>query len=107
MFLTVALFELPALRRAWYMIKSRSLRLYPYHDKTRDTRLNITSWPREFPGAKPGGSLESKRLYLTVCPESSHYRDSGTFLTFIMIIKPSAASLSSEQKSLRRSIPIG
>ena len=53
--------------------------LYPYQEKTRDIRSNITLCLKEFPRAKPKETPEGKGLYLTVYPESSPNTDIISF----------------------------
>ena len=53
--------------------------LYLYYGETRDLRANIGSRLREFPRAKPKGTLKDMRLYLTIYPELRHHVDSITF----------------------------
>ena len=53
--------------------------LYPYSDEARDQRSNITQCHKEFPRAKPEGTLEGKGLYLTVYLESSPDTDIISF----------------------------
>ena len=45
--------------------------LYPFYDRTRDTRSNITLCLKEFRRE----ILKAKRLYLTIYPELSPYTD--------------------------------
>ena len=52
----------------WYL-------LYPYEDKVRDIRSNITLYLKEFPTAKPEGTPERKGLYFIVYPELSPNTD--------------------------------
>ena len=54
-------------------------KMYPYWDETRDIQSNITLCLKEFPRAKPEGTLEGKGLYLTVYPESSPNTDIISF----------------------------
>ena len=53
--------------------------MYPYQDKTRHIRSNITLCLKELPRAKPEGTPEGKGLYLTVYPEFSHNTDIISF----------------------------
>ena len=53
--------------------------LYPYKDKTRDMRSNITLWVEEFPMARPEETPEDKGINLTVYRESSPNTDIISF----------------------------
>ena len=53
--------------------------LYPYKDETRDKLSDITLCLKEFPRAKPEGTLESKGLYLTVYTKLSPNKDIISF----------------------------
>ena len=51
-------------------------KLYPYLDGTRDIRSNIALRLKEFPRAKPEGTLNGDGQYLTVYLESNPNTDS-------------------------------